>query len=138
MEILRWHKPGSQAFPKAPRKISDIHMANQGDGECLFGPLISRGLLLTSVPTTSCKHHRRGQEPGSPRPKHRGSCRPLPHRSLKNKSEVSPLGKHQAYEQGSPFWHLCSQQPTPAQKPSDSKVAVSIMTGLPMATEVVN
>lgn len=73
MEILRWHKPGSRAFTEAPRKMSDIHMANQRDGDCLFGPLISNGCLLTSAPTTSCKHHRKWQELGSLKPRHWGS-----------------------------------------------------------------
>lgn len=59
METLRWHKPGSQAFTGAPGEMSDVHMANQGDGECFFGPPFSEGCLLTWAPTTSCKHHRR-------------------------------------------------------------------------------
>lgn len=86
METPRWHKPGSRTFTGAPRKMSDIHMANQGDGDCLFGPLISNGCLLTSAPTTTCKHHRRRQELGSLRPRHCGSCGPLLHRSRRSPS----------------------------------------------------
>lgn len=43
METLTWQTPGSQAFTGAPKKMPNVHVANQGGGECFFGPLISKG-----------------------------------------------------------------------------------------------